>query len=50
MDFMGITSVVGIVVICYLICVGVKATKLDNKWLPIISGVVGAILGATNNC
>lgn len=45
MDFMGITSVVGIVVICYLICVAIKATKLDNKWLPIISGVSGAVLG-----
>lgn len=49
MDFMGITSVVGIVVICYLICVGVKATKLNNKWLPVISGVVGAILGVVGS-
>ena len=23
----------------------VKATEVDNKWLPVICGVIGAILG-----
>lgn len=45
MDF-GIASVAGITVICYLIGQIVKATNLDNKWIPCIVGVAGAILGA----
>ena len=44
MDF-GITGVAGIVVICYLAAQAVKATKLDNKWIPVICGVLGGILG-----
>lgn len=44
MDF-GITSVAGIAVICYLAAQAVKATSLDNKWLPVICGVLGGILG-----
>lgn len=44
MDF-GIASVAAITVICYLVAQGVKATNLDNKWLPVISGVLGGILG-----
>ena len=34
-----------ITVICFLIAEGIKATPLDNKWLPIICGFCGAILG-----
>ncbi len=45
MEFGTIGSVVGITVICYLAAVAVKATPLDNKWLPIICGVLGGILG-----
>lgn len=41
----GIISVAGITVISYLIAQGVKATKLQNKWLPVICGVCGAVLG-----
>ena len=44
MDF-GIASVAAITVICYLVAQGIKATKLDNKWIPVISGTVGGILG-----
>ncbi len=44
MDF-GIASVAGITVICYLVAMAVKATALDNKWLPVICGVAGAVLG-----
>jgi hypothetical protein len=45
MDF-GITSVIGITVITYLIGMGCKAwEKLDNKFIPVICGFVGAILG-----
>ena len=41
----GIASVAGITVICYLAAQAVKATNLDNKWLPVICGVLGGILG-----
>ena len=45
MDF-GITSVVAITVITYLIGMGCNAQeKLDNKLIPVICGFVGAILG-----
>ena len=43
-DF-GIATVVAISVICYLVGMIVKATPLDNKWIPCIVGVVGIILG-----
>lgn len=42
---LGIAGVAGITVLCYLVAMGIKATKLDNKWLPVICGVTGAILG-----
>lgn len=45
MDF-GIASVAAITVIAYLIGQAVKATPLDNKWIPIICGAVGGALGA----
>lgn len=48
MDF-GIASVAGITVICYLAAMAVKATEVDNKWLPVICGVIGAILGGGGN-
>lgn len=41
----GIANVTAITVICYLVCEGVKTTKLDNKFLPVIAGTLGAILG-----
>ena len=45
MDF-GIGAVVAITVITYLIGMGCKAwEKLDNKFIPVICGFVGAILG-----
>ena len=44
MDF-GIASVAAITVICYLAGQVVKATGIDNKWIPVICGVLGAILG-----
>lgn len=44
MDF-GIAGVAAITVIAYLSAEGAKATSVDNKWLPVICGVVGGILG-----
>ena len=46
MDF-GIIGVAAITVICYLAAELVKATKLGgkSKWLPVICGAVGVVLG-----
>lgn len=44
MDF-GIANVVAITIIVYIIGLGIKATKLDNKWIPVICGVAGIALG-----
>ena len=44
MDF-GITGIAAITVVCYLAAQGIKATKLDSKWLPVICGALGGILG-----
>lgn len=44
MDF-GIVGVAGITVICWLIGQIIKATGLNNKWIPCIVGVAGGLLG-----
>ena len=43
-DF-GIVAVPVITVIAFLVAEAVKATSLDNKWIPIICGCIGGILG-----
>lgn len=45
MELMGFTAVAAITVICYLAAMATKATVIDNKWLPIICGVLGGVLG-----
>ena len=40
-----IAGVAAITVICYLIGQGVKASGLDNKWIPVIVGACGGVLG-----
>lgn len=48
MEFMGITGVAGIVVICYLVGLIVKATPgNNNKIIPIVCGMAGAVLGVS---
>jgi hypothetical protein len=44
MDF-GIANVVAITVLVYVIGLLVKATQLDNKWIPVICGLSGILLG-----
>lgn len=41
----GIVGVGAITVICYVVAEICKATAIDNKWLPVICGVAGGILG-----
>lgn len=45
MEYLGFASVAAITVICFLAAEAVKLTPLDNKWLPVICGVLGGILG-----
>lgn len=42
---LGIAGVAVITVICYLIGQAVKASGVDNKWIPIIVGACGGTLG-----
>ena len=44
MDF-GIANVAVITVLVYIIGLAIKATALNNKWIPVICGVSGVILG-----
>lgn len=44
MEF-GIATVAVITVIVYLVGMAVKATAIDNKWIPVICGIAGAVLG-----
>lgn len=42
---LGIGGVAVITVICFLVGQIAKASNLDNKWIPIICGLSGALLG-----
>ena len=45
MDILGIAAIPVITVICYGVAEVIKATSLDNKWLPAICICLGAVLG-----
>ena len=38
-------TVAGITVICFLVGLAVKASPLEDKYIPIIVGIVGGALG-----
>lgn len=43
---LGIVAYPAILVICWLVGYGVKQIEgLNNKWIPVIVGVVGAAIG-----
>lgn len=42
---LGIVAVPVITIIVFLVVEAVKATSIDNKWLPVIAGFVGGVLG-----
>ena len=42
---LGIAAIPVITVIVFLVVEAVKATPLDNKWLPVIAGSFGGLLG-----
>lgn len=45
MDFSGVATVVAITVICYLVGMGIKASKVNSDFIPVIVGICGAVLG-----
>lgn len=45
MENIGIASVAAITVICYLAGLIAKALPLDDRYIPIVCGVCGAVLG-----
>lgn len=48
MENIGSMSVAAITVICYLGALIVKATSINNKWIPVFCGVIGAVLGVVS--
>ena len=42
---LGITGVAAITVICTLVGQAVKATCVNNRFIPVIVGVAGGVLG-----
>lgn len=42
----GIVGVAAITVICFLIGESVKVSALDSKFIPVICGALGGVLGA----
>ncbi len=46
MEQLGLASVASITVIAYLIGEAVKVSCIDTRWIPIICGVSGGLLGA----
>lgn len=45
LETLGIATYPVITIIVFLACELVKATELDNKWLPVIAGSFGGALG-----
>ena len=45
MENLGIASVAAITVITYLMGMAVRASRMDNKWIPILCGLLGGLLG-----
>ncbi len=46
MENLGIASVAAITVITYLMGMAVRASRMDNKWIPILCGLLGGCWGA----
>ena len=42
---LGIAPFAAIVVLCLLVGMACKASKLPNNWIPVVVGAVGAVLG-----
>ncbi len=45
MEYMGLAGVAAISVICWLAGEAVKLSPLEDKFIPVICGVIGGMLG-----
>lgn len=45
MEVMGIVAVPVLTIITFVVAEFIKCTSLNDKWLPVICGCVGGILG-----
>lgn len=45
MEYMGMAGVAAISVIAWLVGETVKLLPLDNRWIPVICGICGGMLG-----
>ena len=47
MDISTLGSCVAIVMICYIVGMGCKASKrISDEWIPVVMAITGGILGA----
>ena len=47
MDISTLGSCIAIVMICYIVGMGCKASKkIPDEWIPVIMAIIGGILGA----
>jgi len=44
MDF-GVATVAAVTAVVYIVGLGIKASPLNDKWIPVICGTVGIALG-----
>lgn len=44
-NILGFTTIPSIIIICYLVAQFVKATKIANKYIPVVCGIMGGVLG-----
>lgn len=42
---LGFTAIPAITVICFLLAQAAKAWGVDTKWIPVLVGTIGGILG-----
>ena len=47
---LGIANVVAITVLVYIFALGIRATAMKRKWIPVLCGVAGGILGIAAYC
>ena len=48
MENISSMSIAAITIICYLGATIVKATTINDKWIPSICGILGAVLGVVS--
>ncbi len=46
MEIFGVVDVAAITVVVYLLAMALRITVLPSRWIPIICGICGGMLGA----